>query len=74
MAIETDSPDEGAVGVADIDLAAGRDHDPVALAVLRRVVHRKAAAQDVDAVVRLPEQSGVIGLSKVLANSGPGAC
>src|SRR5580693_4298745 len=41
-------PDRGAVGVADVDPAAGRDHDPVELAVGRRVVHGRAAAQDVD--------------------------
>ncbi len=34
--------DRGPVGVADVDPAAGQDHDLVELAVLRRVVRRGA--------------------------------
>src|SRR5271165_7313830 len=53
-------PDWGAVGVADVDAAAGRDHDPVELAVGRRVVHGGSAAQDVDGVVQPAEQPCVV--------------
>ena len=60
-------PGWGAVGVADVDLAAGGDHDPVELAVGRRVVHGRAAAQDVDAVVKAAEQPGVVEVVSLLA-------
>ena len=49
-------PNGRAVGVTDVDAVMGGDHDPVELAVGRRVVHRRAADQDIDALVQADDQ------------------
>ncbi len=60
----------GAIGVADIDPAAGRDHDPVEPAVLRRVVHGGPAAEDVDRIVQPAQQPGAVEVVGLLAMVG----
>src|SRR5208282_6497242 len=59
--------DRGAVGVADVDAAAGRVYDPVELAVGRWVVHGRSAAQDVDGVIQAPQQPGAVEVVGLLA-------
>jgi hypothetical protein len=65
MSIETESR-TGCRRVADVEPAGG-DHDPVELAVLRRVPHRGAAAQDVRGIAEPPQQAGVVEVAGLLA-------
>ncbi|HUK69885.1 MAG TPA: hypothetical protein VLW50_14225 [Streptosporangiaceae bacterium] len=67
MAIEIQSRTGEPSAFAYVDAAAGRDHDPVELAALRRVVHSTAAAHD----AALVDQHTVGGLDRLPVRLAP---